>query len=133
MAKEAGKERMALETAAYQFGLFDELSSELQEKFLKYSLQEAKKNLQTVDEMVNAWKEGNAGKLDEIMQGKMEEVSPELYQKILVERNRNWVPQIEQLFESSKIPMIVVGAGHLVGSDSVVSMLKEKGYTIEQL
>lgn len=75
MAKEADKERMALETAEYQYKLFDGLSPELQEKFLKYTLQEAKRNLQLFDKMMSAWKSGNAEKLNEIMQGELKKIT----------------------------------------------------------
>lgn len=132
-AVKAGKERMAFETAEFQYRLFDNLSPELQEKYLKYSLQEASENLNDFDEMMSAWKTGDAQKLDELIQGSMQEVSGVLYEKLVVERNKNWIPKMEQAMAGSKIPMFVVGAGHLVGPQSVNALLEAKGYRIEQL
>ncbi len=132
-AKKAGREIKALETAAYQFGLFDNLSPALQEKYLTYSLKHADETLQNIDEMASAWQHGNAEKIEQIMQGKMKENFPELYHTLLIERNKNWVPKIEKLLASGDTPLIIVGAGHMVGSKGLILLLEERGYRVEQL
>ena len=57
---------------------------------------------------------------------------PEIHQKVLVERNRRWLPEIEKSLEQASEALIVVGAAHLVGSDGIIEMLKTKGYSVEQ-
>ena len=56
-----------------------------------------------------------------------------MYQRLLVDRNRNWLPKIEALFARKGRAFVVVGAAHLVGPDGLLAMLKAKGYTIEQM
>lgn len=131
-AKEAGKERRAFETPAYQLGLFDELPPEEQEAFLRYGLEEAEENVAMIDEMVAYWKSGNAEALERLMQDEMQEEFPALYEKLLVERNENWMPEIITLLEAEPQPMIVVGAGHVVGEEGLAAMLEAEGYTVEQ-
>ena len=58
---------------------------------------------------------------------------PIIYERLLVERNRNWLPHIEALFSRSSPALVVVGAAHLVGPDGLLKMLQGKGYRIEQL
>ena len=58
---------------------------------------------------------------------------PVIYERLLVERNRNWLPQIEALFARRTPALVVVGAAHLVGPDGLLKMLQGKGYAIEQL
>lgn len=53
------------------------------------------------------------------------------YQAVLVKRNEAWVPQIEAMLDQPGSVFIAVGAGHLAGPDSVVTMLRDKGYEIE--
>mgnify|MGYP000306409678 CR=1 FL=1 len=53
------------------------------------------------------------------------------YQSLLVKRNQAWVPQIEAMLEQPGSVFIAVGAGHLAGPDSVIVMLRDKGYTVE--
>ena len=58
---------------------------------------------------------------------------PQLYQRLLVERNRNWLPKLDALFARKGRTMVVVGAAHLVGPDGLLAMFRAKGYTVEQL
>ena len=58
---------------------------------------------------------------------------PELKDLLLKQRNRNWVPQIETLLAGRDDVLVVVGAGHLVGPDSVIRMLRDKGYEVTRV
>jgi len=58
---------------------------------------------------------------------------PQMYQRLLVDRNRNWIPKIEALFARRGRAFVVVGAAHLVGADGLISMLRARGYTVEQM
>ena len=48
---------------------------------------------------------------------------------LLTNRNRNWIPKIEQLI-SEQATFIAVGAGHLGGADGVISLLRKQGYVV---
>jgi Uncharacterized protein conserved in bacteria len=37
------------------------------------------------------------------------------------------------MIKQGENPLIVVGAAHLVGKDGVIELLKQRGYTVEQL
>lgn len=131
-AKKAGKERVALETPAEQFRFFDQFSSERQTTYLHYSLREADRTVQVIDDIVAAWTRGDTEKMETLMQDEMQATFPDLYQTLIVERNQNWMSQLTDLLADETRPMIVVGAGHVVGDDGLVAMLREKGYTVEQ-
>lgn len=60
------------------------------------------------------------------------EEHPEIYDRVYVERNRAWIPDIEEYIERGDV-FIAVGAGHLVGDDSVISMLEDEGYDVERV
>jgi uncharacterized protein YbaP (TraB family) len=57
---------------------------------------------------------------------------PEVYTKMLVERNQTWVQHIEALSGQDGNTLVVVGAAHLVGEDSILKLLKRKGFEVEQ-
>ena len=59
--------------------------------------------------------------------------APNLYDALLVERNRNWVGKIAELTQSSEDILVVVGAMHLVGDNSVLAMLEEQGIGSRQI
>ena len=53
-------------------------------------------------------------------------------ESLLFARNRNWIPQIEQMLNRDRDTLIVVGAGHLAGEESVIQLLKQKGYRVRR-
>jgi len=57
---------------------------------------------------------------------------PVMYQRLLVERNRTWLPEIEKLLARPRPAFVVVGAAHLVGADGLIALLSAKGYRVEQ-
>jgi hypothetical protein len=82
--------------------------------------------------LMAAWKAGDAPGVEQIVLSEVKN-DPLLYQRLLVERNKTWLPKIEALFARRGHALVVVGAAHLIGPDGVVAMLKSKGYTVEQL
>jgi uncharacterized protein YbaP (TraB family) len=52
---------------------------------------------------------------------------------MIVDRNKDWVPKIQQFMRSNENYLVIVGTGHLVGKESVVDLLRAKGYQVEQL
>jgi uncharacterized protein len=130
-AKKMGKPTRGLETLEFQLGIFDQLSKEEQEMMLREMSGEVERLDRDINESVRLWLKGDGDQLSTLLLAGMQ-AYPVLYQKILVERNRRWVGEIENLIRQGSGAMIVVGAAHLVGKDSVVEMLKAKGYSVEQ-
>jgi hypothetical protein len=58
---------------------------------------------------------------------------PKLYQTLIVDRNNKWVKDIEGYLNGSGNTMVVVGAAHLVGDNSVVDLLRKRGYKVVKL
>ena len=58
---------------------------------------------------------------------------PELNQAIVINRNHDWLPHVEQALRETDPVFIVVGALHLLGKEGLVSSLKGKGYLVKQL
>jgi uncharacterized protein YbaP (TraB family) len=130
-AKKAGLERRALETVAYQFDRLDQMSPALQEAMLKSVLADLDTEVAQVKTIAQAWSRGETSTIERLMLGALLE-SPELYQRLLVERNKNWVAPVEQCLQQKTPCFVVVGAAHLVGPHSLVALLKQKGYSVEQ-
>jgi uncharacterized protein YbaP (TraB family) len=131
-AKAAGKTVQGLETTDYQISVFDGLTMEQQDRMLAQTLKELETELASVGKLAEAWKAGDAPTVERIVQAELK-AEPLLYQRLLVDRNKNWLPKIEALFARRGHAIVVVGSAHLVGPDGVVAMLRAKGYTVEQL
>jgi uncharacterized protein len=132
MAVAAGKPVQGLETVAFQISRFDEMSIELQDRFLAETLEQTETTKAVVTKLADAWKSGDAVAVEAIVLADLKG-EPEIYQRLLVDRNRTWLPKIEALFSRPKPAFVVVGAAHLVGADGLLHMLRSKGYIIEQL
>ncbi|HXF75748.1 MAG TPA: TraB/GumN family protein, partial [Methylomirabilota bacterium] len=102
-----------------------------QEMLLRQSVSELDQLDRSIESIVQAWLKGDAGALEPLLLESMKEY-PDIYQKLIVGRNRRWVSQIEEMLEQRGATMVVVGAAHLLGKDGVVAMLKERGYKVEQ-
>ena len=82
------------------------------------------------DDFRVAWRAGDTAAIERLLLKGMKE-SPAYYQSLVVDRNRRWIPRIESCLAAGNC-FIVVGAAHMVGSDGLIAMLKEKGYRIVQ-
>ena len=131
-AKLANKPVSGLETHESQFDVFDRLSPALQEMMLRQSLKEVEQIGGLVDDMVRAWREGDLAAAEKLFLGSMKEF-PEIQEKLLDERNRNWLPQIEKFIDGGEDTLVVVGAAHLVGKNGVIELLKARGHKLEQM
>ena len=82
-----------------------------------------------------AWRNGDVGRLSELVIDEMRNDTPVTYRIINVERNDAWVPKLQEMLDESKqgSTLVVVGAMHLLGSDGVVDKLRAKGYQVERI
>jgi uncharacterized protein YbaP (TraB family) len=125
-ARSDGKKVAGLETVHDQISLFEALSMDAQAEYLLSSLEQARDLPKEVDAMVQAWRRGDTGWFEQQLKTELGR-DPQLYQSVLVARNRKWVPKIEALLNDDKNYLVIVGTGHLVGQGSVIDLLKKDG------
>jgi uncharacterized protein YbaP (TraB family) len=130
-AKTLGMKRQALETMSYQLDRFDQLPPKLQEDLLKTTMEDMDTEVTGVKEMAQAWSSGNVTSMEKMTLTALKE-SPELYTRLLLERNMNWIPHVDACLKEKSGCFIVVGAAHLVGPDGLPALLAKKGYRVTQ-
>jgi len=126
------KEGVYFETIEYQINLLAGMNDQLQIEMLSQSLDELEQIPVMADVLRKAWREGDAEKLNELMTEQFKDYK-RVKSKLLTQRNRKWVPEIEKLLVREENCLVVVGALHLVGTKGVVQMLQDKGHEITQL
>jgi len=131
LAQSAGKEILPLETVDFQLDLVTGFSKEEGELLMKSTLKEIDNVKTEFGELVRAWREGDADKLQKLMNEAMSD-SPAIYKRMLTDRNHNWIPKIEELVRGNKNAIIIVGAGHLVGKEGVVELLQKDHFKVIQ-
>lgn len=130
-ARAASRPVRGLETAASQLQALDSLPMPVQIEMLKAVLSDIDTQVSAVADIVRAWRGGDVRALERLLLDEFRE-SPEVYQRVLVDRNRAWVPQIAACAGETAPCLVVVGGAHLVGPDSVVAMLQQAGFSVEQ-
>jgi uncharacterized protein YbaP (TraB family) len=130
-AKQAEKPVLGLESVDFQMGLLDGLSAADQERMLLESdtPDVAAKELGAIRD---AWSHGDAAGLDSLINARLGE-APAVFDAMVGSRNRAWIPKIEAMIQGRDDALVVVGAGHLVGKQGVVAMLRAKGYAVDQM
>lgn len=130
-AKAANKKVQGLETLDFQITRFDGMTPALQDQMLRETVTELNTTKESFARLADAWKQGDVGALESQILDDLRS-QPEMYQRLLVERNQTWLPTLESL-AGSPPAFVVVGAAHLLGSDGLLQMLQAKGYSIQQL
>ena len=131
-AKQADKPVDGLETAEFQIDIFSRLTASEQDMFLRQSLLEMDQLEKSVDDLVAVWNSGDVARGEQLFLESMR-AYPELKAKLIDERNRSWIGQIEQFLKQNDNILVVVGSAHLVGKGGVIEILKARGYDLEQM
>ena len=129
---QAGKPVGQLETNSEQLGFFDTLPESAQRSLLEGAVDAPAEMRTQFNDMLAAWARGDVAQIgatfNEDLSG-----SPELREALLKRRNVNWARWIERRMAAPGSVFIAVGAGHLAGPDSVVSMLQRDGYRVRRI
>lgn len=126
-----GKKITGLETLQEQLGILANLPAEQQRQFLLHSIEDADNVAREIDRILAAWRSGDVATLAQLLSREFNQF-PALYRPLTVDRNRRWAPHIEALLNEHDDYLVVVGALHLVGKDSVIDLLEKDGYTVTQ-
>lgn len=149
-AANAGKAIDAVETYAFQGGIFDGLSPEYQETYLDASLallemaqggkvdpeveQAAQEQEKMMSSMFAAWKTRDPEAFAEVYdKASVITSDDELNSKLFTERDPGMIKAAASYLETEgeNTFFLAVGAGHMVDPGGIVSGLRELGYTVE--
>ncbi len=131
-AQQSRKEIVGLETLEFQIGIFDSLPSNQQQAMLEQTLAEIDEAATVLGEMVAAWRNGELEELSAELLDDFDEF-PGLYETLVSKRNNAWLPELERMLADGRRHLVVVGALHLVGDDSVIELLDERGHDVQRL
>lgn len=129
-AKAAGKPVLGLETAYEQLSTLADHPKRIQVLMLENTLQELEDLPRILNDMTEAWVTGDEDAIAALIVSGAREI-PELFEAVIVRRNRNWMPALEERLDRPGVYFVAVGVAHLVGDDSVVALLRSNGYSVE--
>lgn len=128
MARDADKEVVGLETLEEQIAIIDELSYTEQMDMLMQSIEDVDEMKQQFNDLVDAYLNMDKEKVMKLMEDPS--IPDDFMENLLDKRNKLMTERMIPIIKESGT-FVAVGAGHLFGEKGLVTMLREKGFTVE--
>lgn len=120
-----------LETPEQQIMLLARTEPRVQVAMLEDTMRQVDEVQVMLDKLTLAWTEGDLKTLERLLVDEVK-TSKALYDLVIVKRNEEWVPKIQALMATPGHHLLVVGAAHLVGPDSVITKLEKAGVKVRR-
>jgi uncharacterized protein YbaP (TraB family) len=124
----AGRRHLALETQTEQLAIFNALPEPAQRLLLMHALADTGDYADTLA----AWEKGDVQALAASFEPDFRG-APELQRTLVTARNARWSGWIARRMAAPGHVLVAVGAGHLVGADSVIAMLAARGCRVRRV
>ena len=122
----------SLETVDQQIGFLTMMDNSMSNEQIIETIDELKQINTKGPEILNAWKNGDEAKIEALNLNELKNY-PKLYQVLILDRNKKWINEIDGYLNSPVNTMVIVGVAHLVGDNSVVDLLRKRGYKVVKL
>lgn len=129
-AQHTAKTVIGLETVSDQIGIFDHIPLARQSQWFWQMIDEFQQSSADLQQMKMLFLNEDVDKLYEFIVQQPE--FAEYRSLLLDDRNQNWVLVLQPLIVEQPT-FIAVGAGHLGGSQGLISLLRDAGYTVEPI
>ena len=134
-AYQSGKKVVALESNREQLDIFNAMPEAVQLEYLDQSMLENEKLDEELETITSYYLSGNTGWIACDLEEALIHASPALNKimttELIEERNRRMVERMLPELEKGNA-FVGIGALHLPGTSGVLSLLKERGYSIER-
>lgn len=130
-AKKHNKEVLGLELVEDQMSIFDSIPYDEQAKSLLDGIKNIKKSRQQFNDMYNYYKAENLEQVGAMLNKEDKEDMTYKYMDLLLKnRNEKWVAKLRNVLPQTKV-FIAVGAGHLIGNDGLIKLLRKEGFKVK--
>ena len=141
LAKEKEMSILEIESADFQYDLLLSFGDELEKINIESYIENYDENVSDMRNTYEAWKKGNLTELEQLLSttdyqslnsDELELVN-NYERKLITERNYNMANTLTKYIDEGKNVFCIVGLGHVIGEDGIISLMKKDGYTIEKL
>jgi uncharacterized protein YbaP (TraB family) len=125
------KSVVGLESAAQQLDFLVNMGAGRDDELILSTIQEMETAASVMAQVKSAWRGGDEQLLEAAALAPLRADFPDIYQTLVVQRNEDWLGQIEKMLGTREVELILVGAAHLVGNQGLLDELRERGYRVE--
>ncbi len=122
----------SLESIDSQMNAMASIPDEVMAASIMQSVRDPEKARRELEATLASLKSGDVAKLAEIC-AEIARETPQIYQKLLIDRNRDIAGKLLVLLKEKKICFVLVGAGHFAGKENIRDLLQKDGCRIVQL
>lgn len=135
LAHTRGMKVEELEGLEAQYDLFADMDAPEEEAFLAQTLDELDAVGSLGKEILAAWRMGDARALEQVIFSGLgdDPLAKRIHERIFFERNRTMAAKIERYLRNGRAAFVIVGAGHVVGEQGLVALLKQKGHVLTKV
>jgi uncharacterized protein YbaP (TraB family) len=124
-------QRRAFETPAEQLKIFSDTPMAEQIASLRETLKEMEEKPDEFAVLVRAWTAADVTALDREALAPLRRASPNLFRRIVTERNDRWMQALQERLKGKGRTVVVVGVGHLIGPGGLPTRLRALGYSVQ--
>lgn len=127
------KQQNWLETPEQQLDFMAQMGTGQEDSMIMYTLKDIKNLPTMITQLKNFWRKGDTKGMTDLSITPFKTDFPDIYNELIVKRNNNWMPHIENMLTDDTVEFVLVGALHLAGEDSVIAMLRKLGYEVTKI
>lgn len=131
LAQQQKKTLKYLEPIEFQLNLLASLGEGREDVFLQHALADVSDTADMMGKALSAWRSGDLTAVEQLVLAPVKAADAQTYQQMFVARNQAWLPQIQALFGNKEQELVLVGLGHLAGTEGVLALLQQAGYQVE--
>ena len=122
-----------LETGTEQVDVLAEAPEDEQLAMLQATLDQLDQLPKLMEKMKSRWLDGTPEQLGDLFLMEMGGFETAFLDRLIHARNRNWLAPLEAMLAGNEENLVIVGAAHLIGDDSVLELLEQAGYRVQRV
>ncbi len=130
MAREQNKRVIGLESMDAHLRVFADMPEAVQIEMLTASLNGLNKADPEYRSLADPWLSGDVEELGLRVMAQMSKRDPLIRQRLLSDRNQNWIKPIERMLRGKGTYFVAAGAAHFAGEGDVIDLLRARGVTV---
>jgi len=124
------KQQASLETPEQQLTFITQLGRGNENQMVLYTLRDLNQLPSVIGTMKQAWRSGDIKLLEKTSLTPLAKEFPSVYKALIVDRNKQWLPEIVAQLKTPNVELFLVGVLHLAGQDGLLQQLQNQGYTV---
>ncbi|WP_414827911.1 TraB/GumN family protein [Alteromonas sp. H39] len=128
-----GKAMHFLESPEQQLTFISKMGEGNEDAYVSYAIEDVKRMPEMLGDLKDDWREGDMAGFFRLSMEDFAKEYPDIYDLLLTSRNNNWMPVLADLMATPETEFVLVGAMHIPGDTGLITQLKAKGYSVEQM